>query len=212
MIKAAPFSVHVPDSVLEDLRDRLARTRWAPDFGNERWSYGTNGAYLRELCDYWRQGFDWRKQEAAINAYPHFKVELEGIPIHFIRQPGKGPKPMPLVLTHGWPWTFWDMNKLIGPLSDPAAHGGDAADAFDVVVPSFPGYGFSTPLTTTGINFWRTADLWVTLMQEVLGYSRFSAYGADWGAPFIYPAPDRSSRRPDRTAGRRSICRRHRPT
>jgi len=182
MIKAAPFSVHVPDSVLEDLRDRLARTRWAPDFGNERWSYGTNGAYLRELCDYWRQGFDWRKQEAAINAYPHFKVELEGMPIHFIRQPGKGPKPMPIVLTHGWPWTFWDMNKLIGPLSDPAAHGGDAADAFDVVVPSFPGYGFSTPLTTTGINFWRTADLWVTLMQEVLGYSRFSAYGADWGA------------------------------
>jgi pimeloyl-ACP methyl ester carboxylesterase len=177
-----PFTVHLPDALLADLRERLARTRWAPDFGNERWAYGTNGGYLRELCDYWRDGFDWRRQERAINALPQFKTEIEGIPIHFIRVRGKGPKPMPLILSHGWPWTFWDMHKVIEPLADPAAHGGDPADAFDVIVPSLPGFGFSTPLQTTGINFWRTADLWVTLMQERLGYGRFSAYGADWGA------------------------------
>jgi pimeloyl-ACP methyl ester carboxylesterase len=177
-----PFSVNLPDALLDDLRERLGRTRWAPDFGNESWSYGTNAAYLRELCEYWRAGFDWRKQERAMNAFPHFKTEIEGIPIHFIWQRGKGPRPMPLILSHGWPWTFWDIHKLIGPLSDPAAYGGDPADAFDVVVPSLPGYGFSTPLQTTGINFWRTADLWVTLMQETLGFPRFSAYGADWGA------------------------------
>jgi pimeloyl-ACP methyl ester carboxylesterase len=176
------FTVSVPDTVLNDLRERLARTRFPRDFANDRWEYGTNTAYLKELVEYWRDRFDWRAAEREINSYPNYKTEIEGIPIHFIHQPGKGPKPIPLILSHGWPWTFWDFHKVIRPLADPASHGGDPADAFNVVVPSLPGYGFSTPLTTTGINYWRTADLWVTLMRDVLGYDKFAAQGGDWGA------------------------------
>ena len=176
------FSISVPDSVLTDLHDRLARARYPNDLGNDQWAYGTNAEYLKELCTYWRTGFDWRAQEKAINALPHYRTTIEGNPIHFIHQPGKGPKPIPIILNHGWPWTFWDMNKIIGPLSDPAAYGGDPADAFDVIVPSLPGYGYSTPLANTGLNFWRTADLWVQLMQDKLGYKRFASYGGDWGS------------------------------
>ena len=176
------FSISVPDSVLTDLHDRLARARYPNDLGNDQWAYGTNAEYLKELCTYWRTGFDWRAQERAINALPHYRTTIEGNPIHFIHQPGKGPKPIPIILNHGWPWTFWDMNKIIGPLSDPAAYGGDPADAFDVIVPSLPGYGYSTPLANTGLNFWRTADLWVQLMQDKLGYKRFASYGGDWGS------------------------------
>ena len=107
---------------------------------------------------------------------------IDEIPIHYVHVRGKGPAPMPLILTHGWPWTFWDFDQVIGPLTDPAAHGGAAADAFDVVVPSLPGFGWSSPLTTAGVNCQRTADLWATLMTEVLGYDRFAAQGGDWGA------------------------------
>jgi len=176
------FIVKVAPKILTDLRQRLNRTRYPEDLGNDDWAYGTHGRALRQLCDYWRDGFDWRAVERAINRFPHFRTDIGGNPIHFIQARGKGPKPMPIILNHGWPWTFWDMHKLIGPLSDPAAHGGDAADAFDVVVPSLPGYGFSTPLARTGLNFWNTADLWVTLMQQTLGYDRFGSYGGDWGA------------------------------
>ena len=177
-----PFTVNVPDAELADLRERLRRTRLAPEFANDDWRYGANGDYLRELLRYWESGYDWRQHERAINSVPNFKTSIDGVPIHFIHQKGKGPQPIPLILSHGWPWTFWDWHKVIGPLSDPAAHGGDAADAFDVVIPSLPGYGYSSPLTTTGINFWRTADLWVTLMRDVLGYDKFAAGGGDWGA------------------------------
>ena len=145
-------------------------------------STGTNSAYLKELVGYWLSQYDWRKHEQEMNSFSHYKTSIENIPIHFIHEPGKGPKPMPLILSHGWPWTFWDLRKVIGPLADPASYGGDPKDAFDVVVPSLPGYGFSTPLTTPGINFWRTADLWRTLMQEVLGYNKFAAEGGYWGA------------------------------
>ena len=176
------FTLSVPNAVLNDLRDRLARTRFPRDFANDRWEYGTNTAYLKELVEYWRDRFDWRAVEREINSFPNYKTEIEGVPIHFIQQPGKGPKPIPLILSHGWPWTFWDFHKVIRPLADPAAYGGDPADAFDVVVPSLPGYGFSTPLTTTGINYWRTADLWVALMRDVLDYKKFAAQGGDWGA------------------------------
>jgi pimeloyl-ACP methyl ester carboxylesterase len=176
------FTVAIPDETLTDLRERLARTRFAPEFANSQWDYGTNGAYLKELIEYWRDKFDWRKVEREINSFAHYKTEIEGIPIHFIHEPGKGPKPIPLIMSHGWPWTFWDLHKVIRPLADPASFGGDPADAFDVVVPSLPGYGFSSPLTTPGINYWRTADLWVTLMRDVLGYDKFAAQGGDWGA------------------------------
>jgi pimeloyl-ACP methyl ester carboxylesterase len=130
---------------------------------------------------YWADGFDWRAQEAALNALPQFRVELDGVPVHFVHVRGKGPRPLPLVLSHGWPWTFWDWKDVVGPLADPAAHGGDPADAFDVVVPSLPGFGFSAPLRTTGIDARRIADLWATLMRDVLGYERFGAGGGDWG-------------------------------
>jgi len=176
-----PFSIAVPDETLIDLRRRLDHARWAEDFANDDWSYGTSGAYLRELVDYWRQGYDWRRHEREINAIPQFRTVIDDMPIHFQHVRGKGPKPIPLLLSHGWPWTFWDYHKLIGPLTDPAAHGLDPANSFDVIVPSLPGYGFSTPLKTPGINFWSTADIFVKLMER-LGYRRFAAHGGDWGA------------------------------
>jgi len=176
-----PFEIAIPEQDLEDLRARLARARWSPDHSNADWRYGTRGDYLRELVTYWLHQFDWRAQERAINAVPQFRTAIDGIPIHFVHQRGTGPAPIPLLLGHGWPWTFWDLHKVIGPLSDPGAHGGDPRDAFHIVVPSLPGYTFSNPLTTPGINFWRTADLWVQLMER-LGYPRFAAQGGDWGA------------------------------
>jgi pimeloyl-ACP methyl ester carboxylesterase len=183
-LQARDFQIEVPESSLSDLRARLERTRHAPDFGNEDWRYGTQAAYLEELLRYWREVYDWRAHEARMNAYSHHQVEIEGVPIHFMRHPGvaaAGRTPTPLLLTHGWPWTFWDYEKVIGPLTDPAAHGGDPAAAFDVIVPSLPGFGWSAPLTQTGVHWGRTAELWVRLMTDVLGYSRFAAGGGDWG-------------------------------
>ena len=180
-MEATPFTIAIPDERLADLDRRLRQTNWARDYANDDWRYGTNGEYLRELVDYWITSYDWRAQEAAMNAYDHFRVELDGVPIHFMHVRGQGPNPKPLLLTHGWPWTFWDFKDVIGPLTDPASHGGDPAESFDVVVPSLPGFGFSTPLDKTGINWWTTADLWARLMKEVLGYERFGAHGGDWG-------------------------------
>ena len=177
-----PFTIQISDEVLTDLRDRLAHTRWANDFANDDWAYGTNRAYLKELVSYWIEQYNWRTHEAEMNAFSHYKTTIEGMPIHFIHEPGKGPNPMPLIMNHGWPWTFWDLNKVIRPLTDPASFGGDPADSFDVVVPSLPGYGFSSPINVPGINYWRTADLWVTLMQDALGYDKFATQGGDWGA------------------------------
>ena len=177
-----PFKIAIPEADLADLKRRLAVTRWADDFGNADWRYGVEAGWLREMVDYWRDQYDWRAQEAAMNALPHYRVTIDEVPIHFVHVRGKGPHPTPLVLTHGWPWTFWDFRELIGPLTDPAAYGGDPADAFDVVVPSLPGYGFSVPLRTTGIDVPAVARLWVRLMRDVLGYERFGAAGGDWGA------------------------------
>jgi pimeloyl-ACP methyl ester carboxylesterase len=181
-VVAEPFTVRVRDQEIADLRHRLARTRWAPEIGNDDWGYGANGDYLKELVEYWLEEFDWRKQEAAINEFAHFRVELDGIPVHFIHARGKGPNPIPIILTHGWPWTFWDWHSLIGPLTDPASVGADPSVSFDVIVPSLPGYAFSTPLTRTGITPWGIADLWDRLMREVLGYDRYAAAGGDWGS------------------------------
>jgi pimeloyl-ACP methyl ester carboxylesterase len=180
-VRAETFRIEIPDAVLETLRERLTQRRSAPDFANDDWIYGTNSEYLNELVEYWIDGYDWRTHEAAMNAYANYRVSIDGIPIHFIHEPGVGPDPMPLILTHGWPWTFWDYEKMIRPLADPAAHGGDAADAFDVVVPSLPGFGFSSPLETPGIGWLRTAELWVRLMRDVLAFERFAAQGGDWG-------------------------------
>lgn len=178
---AEPFVLAIDDAVLGDLNQRIGQTRWAHEFSNEDWRYGANGAYLRDLSSYWRNDYDWRATERAINDWPNFRTTFDGIPIHFIHARGKGPSPIPLILNHGWPWTFWDYRKLIGPLTDPVAYGGRAEDAFDIVLPSLPGHGFSTPLTTPGVQFGRTADLWVRLMN-MLGYDRFATQGGDWGA------------------------------
>jgi len=176
------FRIDVPQPVIDDLRRRAAGTRWPLDFANEQWIYGTRLDYLKELVAYWADGYDWYRHQRAMNQYDHYKAVIQDVPVHFIHAPGKGPKPIPIILSHGWPWTFWDYEKVIRPLSDPAAFGADPADSFDVVVPSLPGYGFSTPLTVPGINYWRTADLWVELMHNVLGYRKFAAGGGDWGA------------------------------
>jgi len=181
-MKISPFTIDIPQAQLDDLHDRLRNTNWPHDYGNDDWQYGTNTAYLRDLVDYWINEHDWRAAEAEINSHNHFKTDIDGMPIHFIHEKGKGPEPIPLILSHGWPWCFWDLREVIGPLTDPEAHGGQAEDAFDVVIPSLPGFGFSTPLATPGINFWRTADMWHKLMKEGLGYDRFGAQGGDWGA------------------------------
>lgn len=177
-----PFEVSIEDWRLEDLRERLNRTRWSPEVANDDWRYGTSGRYLKELAGYWLRDFDWRAQEARINQFRHFRAVIEGIPVHFIHQRGIGPSPVPLILSHGWPWTFWDWHEVIGPLSDPAAYGADPADAFDVIVPSLPGFGFSAPLEVTGITPPVIARLWHRLLREGLGYDRFGAVGGDWGS------------------------------
>lgn len=181
-MKYEAFKIHIPESDLTDLHERLKRTRFAPEFENETWQYGTNGIYLKELLEYWERDYDWRKHEAHINNFDNFKTSINEIPIHFIYQKGKGPNPIPLILSHGWPWTFWDWHKTVGPLTDPVAFGGKAEDSFDVVIPSLPGYGFSNPLKTPGMNFWETADLWLSLMRDTLGYDKFAAGGGDWGS------------------------------
>src|SRR5947209_9281454 len=190
-----PFRIAVPDAVLADLRERLARTRFPDEIPGSGWTYGTNLAYLRELVAYWRERFDWRAAEARLNALPQFRARVGGLGIHFIHVRGTGPAPLPLVVTHGWPGSVAEFLDIIGPLTDPASHGGDPADAFDVVAPSMPGYGFSDHTTKRGINIARIADLWAQLMTDVLGYRRYGAQGGDWGAGvtarlgFAYPGP-----------------------
>ncbi|MGH3495086.1 MAG: epoxide hydrolase family protein [Sciscionella sp.] len=176
------FTVEFPDAAVDDLCDRLRRTRWPLDPGNADWTYGTSLEYLREFVRYWSEEYDWRAAEAAINRFDHYRVELDGVPVHFVWRRSAQPGALPLICTHGWPWTFWDLHRMIEPLADPAAHDGDPSDAFDVVVPSLPGFGFSSPLTRTGIGAGATARLWRRLMTEVLGYPRFGAQGGDFGA------------------------------
>jgi microsomal epoxide hydrolase len=178
-----PQPIHVPDEVLDDLRRRLLGTRFADDAGNDDGYYGLNGAYLRDLVHCWATDYDWRRAEAAMNRYEHFRASVDGVPVHFLRRRGVGPDPTPLILTHGWPWTFWHWRKVIDPLADPGAYGGDPAEAFDVIVPSIPGFGFSTPLPGhPDLNFWKVADLWHRLMTDTLGFPRYAAAGCDVGA------------------------------
>jgi pimeloyl-ACP methyl ester carboxylesterase len=178
-----PRPIHVPDKQLTDLTTRLKATRWPLDAGNSDWFYGVAKTYLQELVDYWIDGYDWRKAEAAINAYEQYQIQINGVPVHFMRKAGVGANPTPLILTHGWPWTFWHWSKVIDPLANPAAFGGDPADAFDVIVPSFPGFGFSSPLPDNpDMNFWKTAELWHTLMTDILGYEKYAAGGSDMGS------------------------------
>ena len=180
-MKSEPFELKIENNVLQDISDRLKKSRLPEDFGNSKWDYGTEKNYLSNLLEYWISEYDWRKTEKEINSFPNFMCKINDIPIHFIHLKGSSKNSKPIILTHGWPWTFWDYKKIIKPLTNPEEFGGEKEDSFDVIVPSLPGYGFSTPLNKTGINFWHTADLWISLMQDVLGYDKFFAHGGDWG-------------------------------
>lgn len=176
-----PFRVAFPESELEDLRDRLARTRWPAELPDVGWSRGVPATYLRRLAEYWRTGFDWRAQEAALNAFPQFTTTIDGERIHFLHVRSPEPDALPLIVTHGWPGSVIELTKIIAPLSDPAANGGDAADAFHLVVPSLPGFGLSGPTRATGWDTDHIAHAWVELMRR-LGYRRYGAQGGDTGA------------------------------
>jgi pimeloyl-ACP methyl ester carboxylesterase len=182
---AAPFRIEVPDATLADLRERIARTRWPDEIRESGWEYGTSLHYLRELLAYWADGFDWRVQERRLNSLDHFQASVDGLRLHFVHERGRGPSPMPLLLPHGWPSTFYEYVKLIPHLVDPAAHGGDPSDAFDVVVPSLPGCGFSERPRDPGMHKTRMAELFAKLMTETLGYSRFGARAGDIGAGVV---------------------------
>lgn len=177
-----PFSLNIPQATLDDLRARLANTRWPATPVRTDWQLGTSPAYLRELTDYWLHRFDWRQQETQLNQFAHFRTAIDGTELHFIHERGRGPRPLPLLLGHGWPDSFASFAKLIPLLTDPAAHGGRAEDAFDVVVPSLPGFGFSAPLPPTSSYLGQTAALFQQLMTGPLGYPRYAAHGSDVGS------------------------------
>jgi pimeloyl-ACP methyl ester carboxylesterase len=176
------FDISVENSTLDQLRDRLINTRYPDEITDSGWNYGTDLSYLKELVQYWHSDFNWSKQQALINSFSHFRTTVDDINIHFIHEKGKGPDPFPLIITHGWPGTFFEMYKVIPMLTDPQRFGGDPKDSFDVVVPSMPGYGFSDASPSSGLDPLTVADMWATLMSDNLGYSRFGAQGGDWGA------------------------------
>lgn len=174
-----PFSIDIPRPILQDLKTRLSNTRWPDEVTGSGWDYGTNRAYLQDLVTYWQTRFDWYTAQRTLNTFSHFRATVKGQGIHFLHERGKGSNPLPLILTHGWPGTFVEMLKIIPLLTDPARHGADPADSFDVVVPSLPGYGFSDRPHLPGP--WNVHDLWMELMIG-LGYEHFGAYGSDFGA------------------------------
>ncbi|HYB35609.1 MAG TPA: epoxide hydrolase [Mycobacterium sp.] len=181
MPEVRPFRIDVPDEVLDDLRSRLARTRWPDAECVDDWSQGMPLGYTRELAAYWADGYDWRAREAALNRFDQFITEIEGLDIQFVRQRSPHQDAFPLLITHGWPGSIVEFHKVIEPLTNPTAHGGRAEDAFHVVCPSLPGYGFSGKPTRTGWGVDKIAQAWETLMLR-LGYDRYGAQGGDWGA------------------------------
>ena len=197
MTKVRPFRIEVPEADLNDLRDRLARTRWPDEPPGLGWDYGVPLDYLRELAEYWRTSYDWREHEARLNEIPPFITTIDGQDLHFLH--GRSPEPdaLPLIITHGWPGSIVEFTEIIGPLADPRAHGGDPADAFHVVAPSIPGFGFSGPTRETGWNLDRVTVAFAELMER-LGYDRYGAHGGDFGS-LISPALGRLH--PDRVVG-----------
>jgi epoxide hydrolase len=176
--KAKPFQIEIPQAALDDLRERLKRTRWPDEALNAGWSMGTNLGYMKKLADYWLNEYDWRKHEAALNQFHHFKADVDGVEVHFIHERGKGPNPTPILLLHGWPDSFYCYHKLIERLIDPAKYGGDPNQSFDVIVPSNPGQGFSErkPMSSDAL-----AALFTNLMTETLGYQKFVAADGNGG-------------------------------
>jgi pimeloyl-ACP methyl ester carboxylesterase len=192
-VSPEPYTVHIGDDVLDDLRARVRNTRWPDEVPGVGWAQGTDLTYLRALLSYWADGFDWRARERELNAHRHYRVELDGIRVHCVHAPARHGDGVPLILTHGWPSTFVELLGLVPLLTDPAAHGIDGP-AFDVVLPSLPGYGFSERPARTGVNYRYVAGLWHRLMAS-LGYERYGAGGGDFGAGvaslMALDAPDR---------------------
>ncbi|MEU9881927.1 epoxide hydrolase family protein [Streptomyces phaeochromogenes] len=181
-----PFRIDIPQAQLDDLHTRLDLTRWPDELPGVGWEYGASLPYLRELADHWRGAYDWRKHEAALNEIPQFVTEIDGAQVHFLHVRSPEPDAVPLILTHGWPGSIVEFLGLIGPLSDPRAHGGAPGNAFHLVIPAIPGFGFSGPTKDRGWNVGRTARAWAELMRR-LGYERYGAQGGDLGA-LISPA------------------------
>jgi pimeloyl-ACP methyl ester carboxylesterase len=179
--QVTPFRIEIADADLADLRDRLRRTRWPEPATVADWSQGVPLAYLQEFCRYWAEDYQWRVREQGLNRFPQFRTTIDGVGIHFLHVRSPEPDALPVVLTHGWPGSVIEFLDVIGPLTDPLAHGGEARDACHLVVPSLPGYGFSDRPTTTGWGRERIADAWATLMAR-LGYERYAAQGGDWGS------------------------------
>ena len=176
-----PFRVAIPQDVIDGILTRVRRAHWPDRLEGSAWQYGADWNYLKELADYWTSRFDWRKAEAKLNAFPQFKARVDDFDIHFYHVRGNGPRPVPVILTHGWPGSVVEFLDAIALLTDPAKHGGSAQDAFDVVIPSLPGFGFSSKPKGKPIGPATIAKLWHKLMTEVLGYQRFGAQGGDWG-------------------------------
>ncbi|TDD87222.1 epoxide hydrolase family protein [Actinomadura rubrisoli] len=195
--KIRSFCINVPNAALDDLRARLGLTRWPDELPGVGWSYGVPAAYVRDLSEYWRTGYDWRRHEAELNGFPQFTTAIEGQRVHFLHVRSPEPGALPLVLTHGWPGSVAEFTQLIGPLTDPRAHGGDPADAFHLVVPSIPGFGFSGPTHEAGWDASRVARAWTELMHR-LGYERFGAQGGDFGSVI---SPELGRAAPDRVVG-----------
>ncbi len=193
-----PFTIRISDDVLADLRGRLDRVRWPDEIPGDDWRFGTSLGYMKELVAYWRERYDWRAHEARLNELPQFTVSLGDIDLHFIHAKGAGPKPLPLLLSHGWPGSVWEFHRLIPLLTDPGKHGGDPADAFTVVASSLPGYGFSFRPNQPRFGVAEIAEAFARLMTEVLGYQRFGAQGGDWGA---FVTARLGLAHPDRLAG-----------
>jgi pimeloyl-ACP methyl ester carboxylesterase len=176
-----PFTLAIPQAALDDLRRRLAQTRWPEKETVDDWTQGSPLERVKSLCAHWQEGYDWRRCEARLNALGQFKTRIDDLDIHFLHVRSKHPEAMPLLMTHGWPGSVIEFMKVIGPLTDPTAHGGRAEDAFHVIAPSLPGYGFSGKPTTTGWGVPHIAMAWIQLMER-LGYGRWVAQGGDWGS------------------------------
>src|SRR5262245_36035181 len=176
-----PFKIHVDNAVLADLEQRLARTRFPGEISGSSWDYGTNLAYLKDLVAYWRDKYDWRAAERRLNQFDQFTTNIDGLDIHFVHQRSRNANALPLAVTHGWPGSFVEFTKIIGPLTDPAAHGGNASDSFHVVAISLPGFGFSGKPGERGYGPERIAGIIAKLMAR-LGYPKYGLQGGDWGA------------------------------
>ena len=189
-----PFKIHIDDDVLMDLKKRLSNTRWPDEVPGAGWTYGTDLTYMKNLVSYWRDHFDWRKQEAELNHFQQFKVSLDQVDLHFIHEPGQGPNPIPLLISHGWPGSVVEFKRLIPMLTNPGRFGGDPHDSFTVVAPSLPGYTLSFRPNQQRFSVEQIAEIYAKLMTEILGYERYAAQGGDWGgfvaSRLAYAFPD----------------------